>query len=1082
MSSNKDYYWLNSHSRLFLERDYLEEGVTPEDRIKQTADNAEKILKLKGFSDKFQNYMAKGFYSLATPIWTNFGNKRGLPVSCVTGDTWINTRLSGGKMAKDIQIGDEVLTHKGRYRKVIGIIPTKNRNNIYKLKVSNRMTPLFLTGDHLVLTNLGWIECEKLDTTKHFVAINGDCEYIEKDFTLDLKLFCDYDPHIIEGKIHKKIVDNKKCKKRSKNGEFVEYYSNPKEFVKIDEDLCWALGFWFAEGSLSIRKGNPSGIRVTYNDKDEKILGEKWLEIIKEKFNLNGNTYFSSYTRENGKTASWANSNINSNIIGNLFASFGKGCKDKIIPQWIIDLPKQKLKRFLDGMLDGDGHITRSNSCRLTVANPKMLMQFYQIGLKLGLEMSLQMQEKASKLSSTKYVYTCCFKKHNLSLNRQRSNSAIKFNDGLFYSPIKELSLTDRVEDVYDFTVEEDHSFSAAGVILHNCFNSHVSDTMESILTKAAEVGIMSKHGGGTSGYFGELRARGTPISVGGKSSGAVHFMEIFDKVANVVSQGSARRGSFAAYLPVEHSDIEEFLQIRSEGHSIQDMSIGVTVTDKFMKELVDGDKDKRKIWAKIIQKRFETGYPYIMFTDNVNKNAPKVYKDKKLKIKSSNLCVAPNTKILTKDGELIIGDNEGREVDVWNGKCWSKTKIVKTGENQKLLKLVFVVREFDDEDTESFNRVELETTEYHKFYLRDGKEVQAKDLTPGDLLLRYKNHKGRLLAPEILEIYNENKTSDTFCVNEPLEHKAVFNGVLTGNCSEISLASDENNSFVCVLSSLNLLHWDEIKDTDAVEILVYFLDAVNEEFIQKTEGMKYMEPAHNFAKAQRALGMGVLGWHSLLQSKMIAFESMQAKLLNSEIWKIIRQRADKATEEMAKEYGEPELLKGYGRRNVTTLAVAPTTSSSFILGQVSPSVEPLNSNYFVKNLAKGKFTYKNPYLKEILKKYDQHNDDTWKTILIRGGSVQHLDFLSQEEKDVFKTFGEISQKEIVIQAAQRQKYIDQSQSLNLMIPPNTSPKEVNSLLIEGWELGVKTFYYQRSANPAQELARSILNCASCEA
>lgn len=471
-----------------------------------------------------------------------------------------------------------------------------------------------------------------------------------------------------------------------------------------------------------------------------------------------------------------------------------------------------------------------------------------------------------------------------------------------------------------------------------SCFNSHISDKMESILTKAAEVGIMSKHGGGTSGYFGDLRARGTPISVGGESSGAVHFMEIFDKVANVVSQGSARRGSFAAYLPVEHPDIEEFLQIRSEGHSIQNMSIGVTVTDKFMKELVDGDKDKRKIWAKIIQKRFETGYPYIMFTDNVNKNAPKVYKDKKLKIKSSNLC------------------------------------------------------------------------------------------------------------------------------------------------SEINLFSDEDNSFVCVLSSLNLLHWDEIKDTDAVETLVYFLDAVNEEFIQKTEGLKYMEAAHNFAKTQRALGMGVLGWHSLLQSKMIPFESMQAKLLNTEVWKNIRQRADKATEDMAKEYGEPDLLKGYGRRNVTTLAVAPTTSSSFILGQVSPSIEPLNSNYFVKNLAKGKFTYKNPYLKEILKKYDKHNDDTWKTILVRGGSVQHLDFLTEEEKEVFKTFGEISQKEIVIQAAQRQKYIDQAQSLNLMVPPNTLPKEVNSLLIEGWEMGIKTFYYQRSANPAQELARSILTCSSCEA
>ena len=470
-----------------------------------------------------------------------------------------------------------------------------------------------------------------------------------------------------------------------------------------------------------------------------------------------------------------------------------------------------------------------------------------------------------------------------------------------------------------------------------SCFGSFIQDKMESILTKSAEVGMMSKVGGGTSGYFGDLRPRGTKISVGGESSGAVHFMEIFDKVAEVISQGSARRGSFAAYMPVEHSDIEEFLQIRSEGHPIQNMSIGVTVSDEFMKSLIEGDKDKRKIWAKIIQKRFETGYPYIMFADTVNKNAPKVYKDKKLKIKASNLC------------------------------------------------------------------------------------------------------------------------------------------------SEINLFSDEDNSFVCVLSSLNLLHWDEIEKTDAVETLVYFLDSVNEEFIQKTANVKYMEAANNFAKSQRALGMGALGWHSFLQSKMIPFESMEAKFLNNSIWKTIREKADIATENLAKEYGEPELLKGYGRRNVTTLAVAPTTSSSFILGQVSPSIEPLNSNYFVKNLAKGKFTYKNPYLKEVLKKYEKNNDDVWKSILVKGGSVQQLEFLNDEEKDVFKTFGEISQKEIIIQAAQRQKYIDQAQSLNLMIPPSCSPKDVNSLLIQGWELGVKTFYYQRSANPAQELARSILTCASCE-
>jgi len=471
-----------------------------------------------------------------------------------------------------------------------------------------------------------------------------------------------------------------------------------------------------------------------------------------------------------------------------------------------------------------------------------------------------------------------------------------------------------------------------------SCFGSFLGDNIESILYKAAETGMMSKLGGGTSGFFGELRERGSKISVGGESSGSVHFMEIFDTITNVTNQGSARRGSFAAYLPVEHPDIDEFLQIRNDGHSIQNMSIGVTISDQWMNSMIDGDKDQRKVWAKIIQKRFETGYPYILFYDTVNNNSPQVYKDKNMKISASNLC------------------------------------------------------------------------------------------------------------------------------------------------SEISLFSDENNSFVCVLSSINLLHWDEIVDTDAVETMIYFLDAVNQEFLDKSENIRFMKSARNFALNQRALGLGGLGWHSYLQSKMIPFESMQAKAINNQIWKSIQERADTATIELAEKFGEAPLLEGYGRRNVTTLAIAPTTSSSFILGQVSPSIEPLNSNYFVKNLSKGKFTYKNPHLKELLKQYDKHNEDIWKSILVKGGSVQHLDFLSKEEKDVFKTFGEISQKEIIIQAANRQQYIDQSQSLNLMIPPNTKPKQVSDLLIEGWRMGIKTFYYQRSANPAQELARNIMNCSSCEA
>jgi len=470
-----------------------------------------------------------------------------------------------------------------------------------------------------------------------------------------------------------------------------------------------------------------------------------------------------------------------------------------------------------------------------------------------------------------------------------------------------------------------------------SCFGSYIPDDMNSILCKLGEVGAMSKIGGGTSGYFGAVRPRGSAIGSGGTATGVHHQLTVFDSLVNYVSQGNVRRGSFAAYLPIDHGDIEEFLAIRGEGNDIQDLSIGVTITDEWMESMLEGDKSKRRIWGLVIKKRFESGYPYIFFTDNVNNQAPQVYKDKGLKINNSNLC------------------------------------------------------------------------------------------------------------------------------------------------TEIFLSNQDDESFVCDLSSINLERWDELETTDAIETLVYFLDAVMTEFIHKTEGVPFMEAPRKFAINQRALGVGVLGWHSFLQSKLVPFESIEAKMLNNDIWHTIRHRADLATTELATIFGEPPLLEGYKRRNTTTLAIAPTTSSSFILGQVSPSIEPHNSNYFVKDLAKGKFTYKNPYLAKVLKLKDKDNLDVWKDILSHGGSVQHLKFLTREEKDVFKTFGEISQKEIIIQAAQRQKFIDQGQSINLMIPPNAKPKEVSELLIYSWREGIKSLYYQRSANPSQELARNILNCTNCE-
>jgi len=470
-----------------------------------------------------------------------------------------------------------------------------------------------------------------------------------------------------------------------------------------------------------------------------------------------------------------------------------------------------------------------------------------------------------------------------------------------------------------------------------SCYGIDIQDDTMDILRATAEIGALTKMGGGTAGYFGKLRGRGAPIRNNGVSNGAVSFLLPFQTTTDVITQGQARRGYFAAYLPVDHPDIEEFLQCRNEGHIIQNIALGVCIPDEWMESAEAGDKDKRKILAKIHQKRAESGFPYIFFTGNVNKNKPKVYKDKEMDINHSQMCT------------------------------------------------------------------------------------------------------------EILEY------------------------------------TDEHKSFVCCLSSLNLLHWDEMVQTDAVETLAYFLDAVYSEFIQKADGIPFMEKALLFAKEHRSIGIGVLGWHSFLQSKLIPFEGLEAKMLNAEIFRTINDKSLIASMQLATMFGEPEMLKGYGQRFTTRLAIAPTTSSSFILGQVSPSIEPLQSNYFIKDLAKGKFVYRNPYLKKLLKDKEQDTPEVWNSILLKGGSVQHLDILDEKEKLVFKTFGEISQLEIVQQAAQRQKFIDQGQSLNLMVHPDTSLKEVNALFFESWKLGIKTLYYQRSVNMAQEVSRNLMECSSCE-
>lgn len=310
----------------------------------------------------------------------------------------------------------------------------------------------------------------------------------------------------------------------------------------------------------------------------------------------------------------------------------------------------------------------------------------------------------------------------------------------------------------------------------------------------------------------------------------------------------------------------------------------------------------------------------------------------------------------------------------------------------------------------------------------------------------------------------------------------------MTNICTEITLHSDDDHTFVCCLSSLNLAKYDEWKGTNLPQIAVYFLNGVLNEFITKATGVKGFEKAVASAIKGRAIGVGALGWHSLLQDKMYAFDSFDAMMLNAEIFKSIREGADTASAELAKEFGEPEWCKGTGQYNSHKIAIAPTRSNSIISGDNSFGIEPWVSNAYSDQTAKGIFIRQNKSLKVVLEKYNKDNIDVWKDIASNNGSVQHLDFLSVHEKEVFQTAYEINQGAIVKQAAQRQKFIDQAQSINLFFYPDCKPKFFSDVHILAWELGLKTLYYVRSNSVAKadqtfrEGSREILDeCKACE-
>lgn len=478
-----------------------------------------------------------------------------------------------------------------------------------------------------------------------------------------------------------------------------------------------------------------------------------------------------------------------------------------------------------------------------------------------------------------------------------------------------------------------------------SCFLNEAADSLEGIVALWNENVWLASKGGGIGSYWGNLRSIGEKVGQNGKTSGVIPFIRVMDSLTLAISQGSLRRGSAAVYLPLSHPEIEEFIEMRrptggDPNRKALNLHHGVLVPDAFMRAVLadepwplispkDGSVVRtvpaRSLWIRILTARIETGEPYLVFSDHVNRARPEHQKLAGLEVKTSNLC-------------------------------------------------------------------------------------------------------SEITLPTGLDQHGRERTA------------------------------------VCCLASVNLEYWNAWHTNPLfIEDVLRFLDNVLQDFIDRAPPT--MERAKYSAMRERSVGLGVMGFHSFLQSLNVPFESVIAKVWNKRIFKHLREQADAASRKLAEERGPcPDAAEwGIMERFSNKLAIAPTASISIIAGNASPGIEPIAANVFLQKTLSGSFTVRNRHLQKLLAERGHDDEKTWSSITLRAGSVQHLDFLTEQEKAVFKTAFELDQRWIIEHAADRTPYICQSQSVNVFLPANVHKRDLHQIHLMAWKRGLKSLYYCRS-------------------
>jgi ribonucleoside-diphosphate reductase alpha chain len=610
--------WLSEEAQQVLGAGYLLPGETPRDMWKRCSLTAEKYLKRPGIGEDIMETFWLGYLGGSTPVLSNFGTSRGLPVSCLETGTRVHTP-GGFKEIQDLEVGDLVLTHLGNWKPVLNKWSRQTTEDLYRLSVSNRgRYSLNITGNHPVLTSEGWVKVEDLNPKSHKIVIEPITNVFRRR---DRR-------KVFEFKIGSQRY-NKGSSQLCKGAGCFKVKEIPNCY--LDLDLAWWFGLWFAEGHTTNR--GTIGISMGW-DEEEHL--DRWLKIAEDKFGLKGTKDIYA----NNRGHEHAHAKIHNKYLQSFFdEEFGKGCKVKTIPDWFFEQPDETLKAFLDGFITGDGSLTYNGEIvTIGIANEKLAYQLWYISHLLGKFPSLA-RNIATYHKDRNEEEDLNFKDHGCFWVKLPKSSP----SGYGLSRSFKLEKQDRETTVWDIEVADDHSFVAQGIVVHNCYSHTISDDTNNIFSHLKEVAALSKHGGGVGSYFGELRPGGSPIKGGGKSGSIVDWMRLYDRTAATVSQGNTRRGSFALYLPIDHPDLMDAL--RSKDHTqgdprnFIDSNLAVTIRNEWIEQMMAGDKKKQEIFGEVLKARMMSGSPYLMFVDNANNQAPECFRKRNLKIISSNLC-----------------------------------------------------------------------------------------------------------------------------------------------------------------------------------------------------------------------------------------------------------------------------------------------------------------------------------------------------------------------------------------------------------------------------------------------------------